>query len=57
MSLEIQDSPWDAIARLVRPEPLEAYSLVENIAGARYLLPVGLAGPRWLANNFNLRLQ
>jgi len=57
VDLEIQDSQWDAIARLVRPEPVEAYSLVEDIAGARYLLPVGLAGPRWLANNFNLRLQ
>lgn len=53
----IGESEFDPIARLVSGSAVNARFVVMDILGSRYNLPVGLAGPRWLVNNYNLRFR
>jgi acetoacetate decarboxylase len=55
--LSLQESRYDPISKLVAGDATNARFVTTDIAGARYLFPVGLAGPRWLARTFFMRYR
>lgn len=57
VKLRLQDSPYDPFARLVAGDPIRPRMVVTDIAGARYLAPVGVTGPVWFSRTFFLRYR
>lgn len=57
MDLQVEDSPYDPIGALIAGGPTDARMVVTDVAGTKTLAPVGLAGPRWLARNYALRVH
>ena len=57
VTVELNDSEFDPIANLVEGEPISGRFAVTDIPGGSYMVPVGMAGPGWFANNFNLRYR
>ncbi|MDR3415084.1 MAG: acetoacetate decarboxylase family protein [Nevskia sp.] len=57
--LKLADSPYDPVRRLAGnlDQPLAARVGRIDIMGWRYMLPVGLAGPRNFANTFEYRFR
>jgi hypothetical protein len=52
------ESPYDPIAHIVKNEPpLEARVTELDVGAGRLILPVGLAGIRFFAKNYNLRFR
>jgi acetoacetate decarboxylase len=56
-SIDYGDGPSDPLRSLVTGEPLRARFVTCDVLGLRYLLPVGLAGPRWFVRTFRLRFR
>lgn len=57
MNLTLTDSAFDPIARLIAGPPVSARFAVADIAGVQSILPIGLAGPRFLARTFYMRYR
>lgn len=57
MHLQVEDSPYDPIHALLAGSPMNARMVVTDVAGTQTLLPVGMAGPRWLARTYALRVH
>ena len=57
LALTLRDSAFDPVARLVAGEPRQARMVIEDIAGAQTMLPVGFTGPKWLARTFYMRYR
>ncbi len=57
VSVEYGDAPFDPLRSLVVGEPLRARLVTCDVLGLRYLVPVGLAGPRWFVRTFGLRFR
>ncbi|MBN2224308.1 MAG: acetoacetate decarboxylase family protein [Deltaproteobacteria bacterium] len=58
IKLTLNDSDYDPISRLVAGEPQNGRIVVMDIPGdSSYMVPVGLAGPKWFSNTFNLRFR
>ena len=57
VSVLFGDSEYDPIARLVNGPPTNGRIAVSDIMGARYNLPVGLAGPKWFTTVYNMRFK
>jgi hypothetical protein len=52
------DSPYDPIHRIVaEAAPIEARITELDVGAGRLILPVGLAGLRFFARNYNLRFR
>jgi acetoacetate decarboxylase len=56
-SIEYGDAPFDPLRALIVGGPIRARHVTCDVLGLRYLLPVGLAGPRWFVRTFNLRFR
>ena len=57
LELTLGDAPSDPLGSLIAGAPVRPRMVVEDIAGARYLLPCGIAGPRWFARTFQTRFH
>jgi len=57
VKVKIEPSEWDPISDLVVGEPRNGRFVVLDIVKSRYNLIAGLAGPKFLANNFNIRFR
>ena len=57
LDMTLGDAPWDPLETLIAGPPQQPRMIVEDIAGARYLFPCGIAGPRWFANTFLMRFH
>ena len=57
LELTLGASPYDPIQPLQAGPPQRARKVVADIAGAASFAPVGLAGPRWFARTYALRMH
>lgn len=57
IQLTLHDSPYDPVQPLVAGTPMRPRVMIADIAGATSFVPVGLAGPRWFARNYALRIH
>lgn len=55
--LRISPSEADPIAPLVAGQPLRSRFVATDITGARYIFPIGMTGPRWFANTYQMRFR
>lgn len=57
-SIRVEATPFDPIARLaVTTDDLPARTFTVTCHRGRYLLPVGVAGPRWFARTYDSRYR
>ncbi len=56
-SIELYPSDWDPIERLVSGPQLSARLAVIDIVGSSYMIPVGVAGPRWFTRTADMRYR
>ena len=56
-SVTVKFAKYDPIARLISGEPVSARFVVTDVTGTRYLFPAGLAGLKWYANTFVMRIR
>ncbi len=57
VTVTLQDSEFDPVARLVAGEPASGRIAVTDILGSKYMCPVGIAGLRWFPRTFNMRYR
>ena len=57
VKVKINPSEWDPIADLVVGEPVNGRFVALDIVKSRYNLMAGMAGPKFLFNNFNIRFR
>lgn len=59
VKVEFNESEHDPIAALVSDTgaPINGRSVVMDILGSRYFMPVGIAGIRWFINNYAMRYR
>lgn len=57
MQLKVNYSAFDPIGQFIAGKPMRPRFIIEDIAGAKYLLPVGVAGLKWFANTYLMRYR
>jgi len=57
VKVTVSESELDPIARLISGPPTNGRFTVVDILGSSYNLPVGLSGPGWFANTYELRFR
>jgi acetoacetate decarboxylase len=57
VKVELNESDHDPLTKFLEPVVVSGRMAVIDILGARYLLPVGLAGVKWLSNTFSMRMR
>ncbi len=57
VKLAVEHSEFDPVADMIAGDPVSGRFVAMDIVGSRYNLPVGLAGLRWLATNFEMRFR
>jgi acetoacetate decarboxylase len=57
VSVTLNDSEYDPVARLVAGPPVRGRIAVTDIPGSKYNLPVGVAGPLWFMSTFFMRYR
>lgn len=55
--VEVNDSEYDPIARLINGDPFNARMVVMDIPGAKYYLFAGLAGMIWYVHTYYMRYR
>jgi len=57
LNLAFEESKFDPLTNLVEGEPINPRMVVEDIMGSEYLFPAGVAGPKWYANTYLMRVR
>lgn len=57
VKVTIEPSEWDPIADVVSGEAVSGRFVVMDIVTSKYNIPVGVSGPSFMANNYNMRLR
>lgn len=57
VKVELNESEYDPLTSFLEPGATGGRMAIIDIVGARYLVPVGLAGPKWLSNTFSMRMR
>jgi acetoacetate decarboxylase len=57
VAVTLGESDLDPIASFLQPAPATGRIAASDILGSKYMVPVGLAGPRWFGKTFNMRYR
>lgn len=57
VTIELESSECDPLSYLIEGPAYNGRYVVTDIPGARYVFPVGMTGPLWLKNTYNMRYR
>ncbi len=57
VTVSLEASEWDPLSDLVSGEAVNGRFVVMDICRSKYNVPVGISGPGFVANNYNLRFR
>jgi len=57
VSVALGDSELDPLSSFLEPDAVKGRFAVTDILGSKYLFPVGVAGPKWFGNTYNMRFR
>ena len=57
VNIAMEPSEWDPIAKFVSGQAIAGRFVVMDIVRSKYNVPVGLSGPQFIANNYNMRFR